>query len=155
MHWVLESLTRVSSHAWKENWFLKNIFPLFFLPHHHFLGLWVRFLPGAGILFLSILSNVSLKRSLEDVQHYCFFLFKSESLALQLRQNKLKQPSLGSKKELLAKANQVFLRNWKRSPKHQSTGCTRLSLWPSWFWRNLLWHSLGWNLHKKLRSLHQ
>ena len=37
---------------------------------------WVQFPPGAGLFSQSILSNVSLYRSLEKGQHYCFSYFK-------------------------------------------------------------------------------
>ena len=38
--------------------------------------MWVRFPRGAGLFSLSILCNVSLNRSLDDVQHYFFLLKK-------------------------------------------------------------------------------
>ena len=47
---------------------------------------WVRFPPSAGLLALTIHSNVSLSMSLETVHHSCFS-YENESLAVQLGPN--------------------------------------------------------------------
>ena len=55
--------------------------------------LWVRFPPGAGLFSSSILSNVSLNRSLKEVQHYCFANKKMNVKQCSSRRNKLNKHS--------------------------------------------------------------
>ena len=59
-----------------------------------------------GFSSSSILSNVSLNRSLEEEQHYSFS--KKECLAVQLGQTKLSKHSFGLKKHIKKKTYEVL-----------------------------------------------